>query len=555
MTLWFAALEAPLGCTPTGNGQGTLPSVLTSLVVRLSATTSKGPVQQLVRIPASQVASSGSWLIRNIPAASDVHVELFGCDAAQQIRYLGKNDRVQVDAGRDTPVRVFLSPVDALACAGAPTGGTLQSPRALASGATLGNGQVALVGGMGEWQGSSGEAKPSASVDLFDPVAGQWRAGPDLLVPRIRPHVLALGKDQLLVVGGLAALARSGDVAALPSAFVLAPPKLLAAAPGVTAELVQATDAASKSVASPANVGNGAFALSSALQAGNDWVFVGGYDPQSQQISASATRLSDLTALAASQPGTASTVALQWPRLRPGLVAGPGNQVVVWGGGLDTIEAPARLGEVLGPTGNAQPLAVSGPAALLADPNLMTTDPTVLPLPSASAQTQRFLVYGGSPVANPGRAVDAPSYVVRVDWSSRSAELAPVQLPDGPLRGSLLAAGAALPDGSVLLAGGLLALDDAGLCTTPQECVSAQALRLQIPDAATAGSLTAAVSGSWPLGGPRLGMTAWPTPLGSVLVGGLESIRTGSGPAGLDAAGSVVTTLPPGVAAASICAP
>ena len=86
MTLWFAALEAPLGCTPTGNGQGTLPSVLTSLVVRLSATTSKGPVQQLVRIPASQVASSGSWLIRNIPAASDVHVELFGCDAAQQIQ-------------------------------------------------------------------------------------------------------------------------------------------------------------------------------------------------------------------------------------------------------------------------------------------------------------------------------------------------------------------------------------------------------------------------------------------------------------------------------------
>lgn len=555
LSLWFAPLEAPLGCGQTGNGRGTLPAELQTLVVRLSATASSGPVQQTVRVSRDQVAASGSWLIRNVPASTDVHLELFGCDTSGQIGYLGRHSDLRVDAGRDTPVRIFLSPVAGLACAGAPTGGTLQTPRALAGTTALPDGQVVVVGGMGEWQGTSGEGKASAATDVFSPQSGQWRAGPDLLVPRIRPHVLALGGRKLLVVGGLNALARSGDVSALPSAFVLAPPKVANALPAIAAELVDAGAADAKPVVSPGAVGNGAFALSSAERSGDDWVFVGGYDAVAGAVSNAVTRLGGLAAMAEGQAGTATAGALMWPRLRPGLMAATGNQLVVWGGAVDSTEAPARLGELLGPTGQAQPLAVSGPASLLTDPHLMTVDPTVVPLPAASAQQVRFLVVGGSPVANPGRAVAAPSYVVLVDLTAKTAALQPVALQDGPLRGALHAAAAPLPDGSVLLAGGLLALDDAGVCSTAQECVSDRALRLVLPDATQTGPLTATVVHSWPLGGPRLGMAAWPTPLGAVLTGGLESIRTGSGPSGLDAAGAVVTALPPGVVSAAICGP
>lgn len=555
LSLWFAPLEAPLGCGQTGNGRGTLPAELQTLVVRLSATAGSGPVQQTVRVSRDQVAASGSWLIRNIPASTDLHLELFGCDAAGQIGYLGRHGDLRVDAGRDTPVRVFLSPVAGLACAGAPSGGALQTPRALVGTAALPDGQVAVVGGMGEWQGSSGEGKASAAVDLFTPHAGQWRPGPDLLVPRIRPHVLAVADNKLLVVGGLTALARSGDVAALPSAFVLAPPKVASAVPAVQAELVDVGVPSAKPVASPSAVGNGAYALSSAARSGDDWVFVGGYDTVAGGASSGVTRLGGLGAVAEGLTGTATPGALAWPRLRPGLVAASGNQLVVWGGAVQATEAPARLGELLGPTGQAQPLAVSGPESLLTDPNLMTVDPTLVPLPAATAQQVRFLVVGGSPVANPGRAVAAPSYVVLVDLTARTAALQPIALPDGPLRGALHTAAAPLPDGTVLLAGGLLALDDAGICTTAQECLSDRALRLAVPDASQTGPLTAAVVHSWPLGGPRLGMAAWPTPLGAVLAGGLESIRTGSGPSGLDAAGAVVTAIPPGVVSSAICGP
>jgi hypothetical protein len=555
LAVWFAGLSSPSGCSPTGNGKGVVPADVSSLSLRYSAETAAGPVTRIVRIAPGAVGNKGTWLIKDVPAGSDVQLELYGCSAGGDITYVGSKANVRVDAGKETPVRLFLAPTERLACAGAPLAGSLQAGRALMGSDTMADGTVAVVGGIAEWDGATGSGKASALTDLYDPTSGQWRPGPNLLVPRVAPHVVAVSPTQMLVVGGTTGVQLLGDIAALPNAYVMAPAKIASASPQVAAELVDWTKPTTSGVAVPSAVGEGALPLSSAVAVPGGVVFVGGYDATGGAPVAAASRLTGLAALAQGQPGNRLAQSLTHPRLRPGLVATDSGEVVVWGGAISAAPPAASMGELLGATGSAVALTVTGPPALLTDPAWMTWGAAVIRVP-ATGPLVRFLVAGGAPLLQPDNAAAAPAYLVTVDPQAKTAQVTPVTTDAGPLRAGLLAGALALPGGRILLAGGLLGLTDAGnSCTTANECLVHEARLLQLPTPIDTAGATLVQQQQWSLGGPRLGIAMAATKHGAVLVGGLESVRQGVGSSSLEAAGAVVTLVPATADRAVLCGP
>lgn len=551
--LAFAAIQ---DCANTPNGSGQVPANVAKLVLKWANGEGKTGTASIARTSVSK----GNWLVK-LPATTHLDIDVYGCDKDKKVAWRGRSTGLQVDLQKDTKARVFLSPIAALtggqlACAGGATGtGSLQSGRSLAGGAVLPGGDVTIVGGIQSWIGSKQLGAGSTAVDVFDHRLGTFRKGPDLAAARIQPHVHAVGTTQVLVVGGVSSVVGKVAGEVLPIRL-MAPADLQASLPAVKAELLDLTPDAAKASTSQADVGVGALPYSSSIHLDNEILFAGGLElpaGATQAVGvAKASRLGNLDDVKGGGPGAGKTFPLQTARIRPGILKFEDDSVLLWGGN------PSRkaqdLGELIGPGAiTSEKLTVTGDAAVLDSAFVSTIGPATVTL-AHTADSLTFLVLGGVPVETPVKAVDAPTYLVTVTKSSKTAEIKAVALSAGQLHAGLGTTAVQLPGKQVLIAGGLVNLQAVpGLCDGGAECILGSWVILAPPSSTADATVTLQVVASGVLAAPRFGMTGLPLPASALLVGGQSSVVTGDSDAVLDASGRIATVAPDDEA--GICGP
>lgn len=573
--VWFAPLTGA-GCTATSNGKKQIPADVETLVAQWSAKLAGGDKKTGTARIAGAKVGAGAWEIKGLPVTSQFDLDVYGCSKDKKLLYAGRNHGVQVVEGATPqPVRIFLAPTSKLACAGSPFGSPkLGVARALAGTAALTNGDAVIAGGLGAWDALGGTGTGSDAVDYYDARQGHFATSPTppkLSKPRILPHIHAVSQDgkqpQLLVVGGATAARRYSA----NSPFVLdilVPEKVDGAAPVIKAELLDLTPGSASTKAldpTKVDVGVGANILSSSIRLDTAILYVGGIS-ETGQVMDKATRLSNPEEILASGTAKSDSVKLNAARVRPALLSFADGAAVLWGGAVLANGKAAgadAMGELLeAGTPVSVKLQVTGPAALIDDPSLSTVAPVVVPV-SRTGDVLTFVVTGGVPVDAATSAVSAPSYLVTVTRSSKSAELRPVTVGGEKLRTGLFGMGLALDGRRLLLGGGLIAMSAAvdvqALCPKADpdkdDCVLDSAWVLQVPDALPAGDgpVPLTLLATLGLGGSRLGVAVAPTPLGALLSGGMASTRTGDTAAVLDDVGQVLTLPPAAVDAATVC--
>lgn len=571
-SIWFAPLTGD-GCTATTNGKKQIPADVDNLVAQWTANVAGGDKKTGTARIASAKVGAGAWEIKGIPVTGQLDLDVYGCSKDKKLVYAGRNNGVQVAEGATPqPVRIFLAPTGKLACTGSPFGSPkLGVARALSGAAALTNGDAVVVGGLGTWLEKTTTGNGTDAVDYYDARQGHFVAGPKLSSARILPHVHAISQDgkqpQLLVVGGALSVRRFSA----NSPFVLdilVPEKVDGAAPSIKAELLDLTvGKASTKALDPTkvDVGVGANILSSAIRLVSAILYVGGVS-ETGQVMDKATRLANPEEILTGGTGKSDSVKLNAARVRPALLSFADGTVVIWGGAVlaNGKAAPAdAMGELLeAGTPVSVKLKVTGPAALVDDPNLSTVAPVVAPV-SRTGDVLTFVVAGGVPIESALSAVAAPSYLVTVTRSSQTAELRPVTLAGDKLRAGLFGIGLGLEGRRLLVGAGLVAMsvgaDVQALCAKANpdkdDCVLDSAWVLKVPDTLPAGDGPVALEliTTLGLGGSRLGVAVAPTPLGALLAGGLASTRTGDTAAVLDDVGQVLTVAPAAVDAASVC--
>ncbi len=564
MSLWFAALSSS-GCQPTTNGQRQLPAEVETLVAHWTAEVT-GPAGTEKKTGKSKVArtklAQGSWEVKGIPATAALNVEVFGCSKDKKVIYVGRNDGVQVTEGSSQPVRIFLAPSDKLACTGSPTGSAkLGAPRSLAGSAALSSGDAAVVGGLGTWDASFGSGEASAAVDVYDARLGHFRPSGKLSVARAQPHVHEVikdGKSSLLVVGGALALQRAGDETKFGVKLMM--PKTIESA-STKAELLELGGPTLVNRQSKADVGVGAQLFSSSIRLAKAIMFVGGVN-DSGQILDQATRLNNLEDVAAGGTGTSEAIKLNAARMRPALLSFEDGSVLVWGGAMLDKGAPKAdaMGELIGAGSTASDkLKLTGPAVLMDDVNLSTVGAVVVPL-SRTADELSLLVTGGIPVHSKVSTKDAPTYIVVINKTNKTAQLRQVSFAgDAKVRAGYGGIGVALDGGRILVGGGLVAAtQQAEVCPSggpAEDCALAVAWVLRAPAQLPAGdaAVPMEVLSEVALGGPRFGVAAIPLGLGALLAGGQVSTRTGSNAEVLYDVGEVLTLTPAALDQAATC--
>ena len=569
-SLWFAPLTGT-GCTATTNGKKQIPPEVDNLVAVWTATLADGGKKTgTARTPSAKIGQ-GSWEIKGIPAAPELDLDVYACSKDKKLVFAGRNTGLKVTEGPSRPVPLFLAPTDKLACTGSATGSAkLTVGRSLASSAVLISGDAVIVGGLSAWNKTAGSGTGSDAVDVYDARLGHFVAGPKLSAARILPHVHAISKEadkpQLLVVGGALSVMRK----AASDKFVistLVPEKIDGATPATKAELLDLTPGkAATKVLDKVDVGVGAYVLSSSIRLDKAVLFVGGVS-ETGQVMDKATRLGNPEEIAIGGTGKSDSVKLNAARVRPALLSFTDGTAVIWGGAVLPGNKPPladAMGELLAAdTPVSEKLAVTGPAALVDDPNLSTIAPVVVPI-ARTADVLTFLVAGGMPVKTPLTALAAPTYLVTVTKSSKTAELRQVTLPGGlTLRAGLFGVGIALEGRRALLGGGLIALtvspDVAALCAAADaqkdDCALDTAWMVRVPDVMPAGDSAVQLEllATLSLGGPRIGVAAAPLPLGALLAGGQASTRSGDTADVLDDVGEVLTVTPPTLDIATIC--
>jgi hypothetical protein len=552
-SLVFAAIQ---DCTATPNGSGQVPANVDRLVLKWANGEGKTGSDTIQR----GSVTKGNWLVK-LPATTQLDIDVYGCDKDKKVVWRGRSTGLQIELAKDTKARIFLSPIAALtggqlACAGGATGnGSLQSGRSLAGGAVLASGDVAIVGGIKDWTGSKQIGGATTAVDVFDDRLGTFRKGPDLAAARIQPHVHAVGPTQVLVIGGISNVVGKVAGEVLPIRL-MAPADLTAAIPSVKAELLDISADSGKTLASKADVGVGALPYSSSIHLGTDLLFAGGLElpagaTQAQGV-AKATRLGNLDDVRGGGPGASKTFDLKAARIRPGILKFGDGTALLWGGN------PSRkvedIGEIIGPGATtSDKLTVTGDAAILGNAFLATIGPAAVTL-AQTDDTLTFLVLGGVPIETPVKAVDAPSYVVIVTKSAKTAEIKAVALSAGTLHAGLGTTAVQLPGKQVLIAGGLVNLQAVpGLCDSGAECILSSWLVLQPPVSTSDAVVTLQVVASGQLAAPRFGMTGLPLPAAALLAGGQSSVVTDDTDAVLDTSGRIVTVAPDDQA--GICGP
>jgi hypothetical protein len=558
----FAALS---DCTKTLNGSRKVPDNIATLVLKWTSEADSGTATT-----ARSAIAQGQWLVK-LPTTKSLDIELYGCSADHKVVWRGRANGLEVEEQKESkPARVFLVPVApdgeaVLACAGGDSGvGALQIGRSLAGGAVLATGDVAVVGGIKDWNSAGLLGAGGTSTDVFDYRLGAFRKGPELAAPRILPHVHAIGTTQVLVAGGLSSVASKSTLAGLPT-FLMAPENLATALPSVAAEVVDLAASAGQGVPSPADIGVGALAYSSSLHLGTELLFAGGVElgpDQKAQAVAKATRLSNLQDLIphgdplAPGPGVSKTFPLLVARARPAMLRFRDGPALIWGGAAskkasdmgEIIAADATVSELLTVTGDTTLLGNDGKTPV--GDNLATVGAATAVLSSTPDQLV-FLVVGGVPLASPVKAVDAPTYIVVATLSTKTAELKRVVLSNGgALRGGLGTMAVSLPDGQVLVAGGLIDLKQVpGLCDNQQECILKNYVLFAPPTSTAEASVTLGVLAAGDLPAARFGMVGLPLPAALLIAGGQSSV-IGSAVV-LDAGGRLMTVAP--ATASAIC--
>ena len=564
--LQFAALQAG-SCTTTSNGAKKLPDDVATLALALRT----GEGESIVRVTGSDLAAvraKGQWLVK-LKATDRLDIEVFGCDKTKQVTWYGRSNDHHIDKDKDTPARVFLTPVGKVACTGSQgTAGTLQAGRSLMGGTALlraedagadnkttlvsPGGDALVVGGIREWSATKAVGAGATATDIYDHRLGGFRKGPDLLVPRIAPHVHVLSDRKVLVAGGLSAAPRLGDTN-LPMQM-LAPDKPGAGVPDPKAEVLKLfkdAEGGPGSKKAGADVGVGALPWSSARQHGTAITYAGGLQADGT-ASAKATRLEGLAEVATGGAGKTTAIVLAAGRVRPGLVTFGDGALVVWGGtALET-----AIGELV-VDGETQGKALDLTGADSVGGKLASAAPLVVPL-DIGETIMTLLVIGGVPFDDPYNAAKAPTYAVTIDRSKNTAVIKPITLAGGgALRAGLFAAGFQTASRQVLVAGGLLAVTSVPeVCGTGSECVLDGVLLLTPPADLGADKFELGVALHGKLGGPRFGVLALGVPAGVLLAGGQSSLFPPPTPEAADVfetLGQVATPALDGKRVADVC--
>ncbi|MCO4761241.1 MAG: hypothetical protein KC502_07040 [Myxococcales bacterium] len=556
LSLRFAALSG--GCQPTGNGSHTVPDTIETLVVVLKAA---GVAPKTIRATRASVVKTGSWLVKGIPITDDLDIEVYGCDSAKTVRFAGQSNDAIIESQKESTLRAFLLPVNKVACTGDSglDDGTAEQDKgkipeisaglpkaaALAVGTAMPSGDVVVSGGIGEWTSDKKAGIGTRETARYDHHTGHFRRGPLLREARIWHHALRLDAHRILIAGGVGSVNAIGSASGVATP-VLVPANISAAMPGEKAEIIDdRTDDKGQpkvSMNSAADIGAGANLLSSATRVGDELLFVGGVDTSGEAV-ATATRLTDLGAIADGKAGTTAAITLAAARIRPALITLDDGTVIVWGGAPS--EKIDDMGEVIKKAGSkGEKLKISGDKSLIESTTLAAVGASATLL-SQSKDTAIFLVAGGMPFSNPLSASAVPSYVVILTKATGEAELKPMTVDGKPLFGGLGMAMQTSPDGHIVIAGGLIALSAADPCeASAAECLLKQVYVLVAPADTKAATVDFKSSATLDLGAGQFGVAAAPLPMGVLLAGGQAAVVAKAPDGALTSTARVVVSAP-----------
>ncbi len=552
LQLQFAAL-APSGCLTSTAGRNSVPETVATVVVAIRA----GDLPpRIERIGRAKLMSAGQWLIPDVKAGVPIDVEVWGCGADKSVGWAGRSNGLEVEAQKEATTQVFLAPTAALGCTGSDaksvTAGEtdhLQSGRSLSAVAALAGGDVVVVGGIGSWSGKDRKGLASRDIDIFDHRVGAFHKGPQLQSARVWHHAIAIGPQQVLVVGGVTQVQQIGATN-LPTPLLM-PAKPDDAAPLTAVELVDLQLGTSRKV--PVAAGAGLQLLSSAVPALGGALFVGGVDGGGAATKV-ATHLSDFAAIIGGGGGKATSLSLGVARARPGLVVLEGGGVLIVGGNLDGA-AGQGFELVTDVAKGAVALPVVGDATLTTSKGLMTISPTVVSLGVRNG-AEAVLVMGGLG-ASSITAEQSQTYLARVDAGAAKVTVVGVDLGGKSLLGGFAGLGVRVPGGALVAAGAIKLTGGAPCVASAAECIGADLWRVALGADAGAGvgaqPLTLQVVEA--LGGPRFGLVGSAVPGGTLLVGGQSTlVESGvEGAAALDPTGRLLARLPSDPALGALC--
>ncbi len=552
LQLQFAALT-PSGCLTSTAGRNSVPETVATVAVAIRAGDAAPRIERIAR---TKLMSAGQWLVPNVKAGVPIDVEVWGCGADKSVGWAGRSNGLSVEAQKESTTQVFLAPTAALGCTGSDaksvTAGEtdhLQTGRSLSAIAALAGGDAVVVGGIGSWSGKDRKGVASRDVDVFDHRVGAFYKGPQLQSSRVWHHAIAIGPQQVLVVGGVTQVQQIGATN-LPSPLLM-PGKPDDAAPLAAAELIDLKVGNSRKV--PVAAGAGLQLLSSAVAALGGALFVGGVDGSGAATKV-ATHVGDFAGIIGGGAGKATTLSLGAARARPGLVVLEGGGVLIVGGNLDggSGQGFELLTEVAkGPVA----LAVAGDAALMQSKGLMTIGPIAVSLGVRNG-AEAVLVMGGLG-ASSITAEQSQTYLARVDVAAAKVTLVGVDIGGKALLGGFAGLGVAVPGGALVAAGAIKLTGGAPCAGSAAECIGADLWRVAL------GADTGAGVGAQPLtlqvvdalGGPRFGLVGVSVPGGTLLVGGQSTlVELGvEGAAALDPTGRLLARLPSDPALGALC--
>lgn len=228
LQLTTAAL-AHEGCA-LDNGDGVFPigpdgEAVDRVVVEISGGEIPAAEPVVAALVAGDLNAAGAGVVDGIPEGADMTVDVVGCDEGEAV-WSGTTRGVDVEAGRETNVDVFLTMKDAVGCVGVGGVATLDDPHAF--GAAWGDGErVWIGGGFDAWTAVDLTLHATAGVHRYSRVKSSFvELGTALSSPRAMALVQPLEGGAVRLVGGTTALTLAGSpplavgAAAQPSAAV-----------------------------------------------------------------------------------------------------------------------------------------------------------------------------------------------------------------------------------------------------------------------------------------------------------------------------------------------
>jgi|GEM_PF-4214691 len=217
----IVAAQSATNCTPSQSETGEFPQEVERFVVTLAG----DEVDFQATVASDEVDTHGEVLIQHVPPGEDLTLDLFGCNASDEVAWAGRATNVSIQPHKKTAPALYFTKKGVFNCTGSPLAGqygwqsTVGDGYAFGAATITGNGSVLLTGGFDQaasatvifLNGASSKvvlelvAQSSSSLVEYRPSTGLFAPwGEGLISPRGLHHAIPFDNaSKLLIIGGV----------------------------------------------------------------------------------------------------------------------------------------------------------------------------------------------------------------------------------------------------------------------------------------------------------------------------------------------------------------